>query len=106
MNIAAKLNQSVTYALRSGVGNAGDPTYGSQSTISARVEARQKILPQPDGTERQSTHVIYTATQIPLGARVWLPGASTGNNNHARTVLTANEDPSLGANQTLYQAFV
>lgn len=106
MNIRSKLNQTVTYATRSGVDSDGDPSYNSQATIPARVEVRHKIFALPDGTQKQSSHIIYTETRIPLGARIWLPGDTTTNANHARTIITENADPSLRANQTLYQTFV
>lgn len=104
MNFASKMQQSVTYASHSSMSVSGAITYASQSTISARVEFDRAFVPGPDGNPVECYHVIYSETQIPLGARVWLTGDSTGDNEQSKRVITSRSIPSLRANQFLYEA--
>lgn len=104
MNLASKLPQTVTIATKSGVGDYGDPTFGAQSTVNARVEAQRKIITGTDGEPQESSHVIYSDTLIPRGSRVWLSEDDTGDTDEARRVIDARQIPSLRNAQVLYEA--
>lgn len=104
MQLASKLNQSVTYAAHSSISATGAITYGSQSTISARVELDRRFVAGADGNPVEVNHVIYSETEIPLGARVWLPGSTAANNQHSLRVMQSISTPSLRATQTLWEA--
>lgn len=104
MNLLSKMHQTVTFATKATVDGYGDPTFSAQTAISARVESKRDILRGTDGTEIESNHVVFSATQIPLDARVWLPGDNTADDSAARRVVDSRAIPSLRNTQVLYEA--
>lgn len=99
MNFARLLPQTITRKQQSGVGSHGDPTYGSGSTMAARVQMGRDR--QFEAIEHEG--VLYTETELLVTDRVWLPGDSTSDDKLARRPLRTVASPSLGASQTLYK---
>jgi len=96
------LTDTISYSLVTGVGTAGDPTYGSILTTTARVEEDTKLTQTPDGAEWVSFHKLTTKTSLPVGSRIWLPGRSTSDADAADEV-DAIKKASLPGGGTLYE---
>lgn len=79
MSIASWLVSTVTVASKTGVDSYGKPSYGSQSTFSARVQAQSKIVRNSKGEDSNSEWRVYTLTAVALTDRLWLPGADTSS---------------------------
>jgi hypothetical protein len=99
------LDKTVSYKAPSGVSSAGDLTYGATQTASARVEQYTKIVKTSGGEERQTTHRIVTEVEIPVDARVWLPG-ETVTDSKARRAIAVNSAYLPGGGATLYETLV
>lgn len=84
--IAHLLTQTATYALRTGR-TGGNVGFGAQLTVACRHERESKIVIDADGEEKRANDAIYAETEIPIGSRVWVPGADTTDNKLARSVL-------------------
>ena len=100
------LTDTVTIAAQSGRSTQGDPTYGSQSEVTTRVEYDFKIVTTSDGKHRELTHVIYTEAEIPVGARIWLPDDDTGDDGVAKLAVTRDNASTPDALDTLYETRV
>lgn len=74
--LADMLNQSVTWYAESAstVGTYGDPTWGSGTTITARVVWTMSLVKNADGEEVASDCKVLTASAIGLRDRLLLPG--------------------------------
>ena len=86
MSLAGYMPDTITLADRTGV-TGGTPSYGSQYTAPARVEASDKKIIGTDGNELQAEHAIATETEIKTTQRIWLPGDDTTDNTEARRAL-------------------
>ena len=101
------LTDTVTVAAKSGVSGYGDPSYGAQAEVDARVEYDRKVISGPDGTELVTTHVIASSTtEIALGSRVWLPGADTDEAVEAKLVVYVKAASIPDGSDTIYEARV
>lgn len=69
------LVQTVRVQRVTGRTDYGDPQYGPEETIHARVEPTTKIVIVGDGQAYQAAHRIIAEGGIQVGDRVWLPGA-------------------------------
>ncbi len=91
MNIEHILTDNVVIATQSGVGQKGDPIFATQQTLKARVEYGTKSIIGQNGAQKQATHAIVTTAEIPIDARVWVPGANTSDNNAARKPIAVKK---------------
>lgn len=105
MNIASWLNHTVTMETRTGLNEHGDPTWSAQSTVAARVTHRQSVR-LSGRNERISNYEIASLVEIPLGARVWLPGDDTTDDNDARRVVDSENADDKSGSTRLYIAYV
>jgi hypothetical protein len=78
---------TVTAAPEAGRTVAGDPAYGAQYTLLARVEHGSRLVVGPDGNEVTAEHSFVTDSQVPLSHRVWLPGDDTGSAAASRRII-------------------
>ncbi len=85
--LAHLMTETVTIADESGRSNYGDPTFGAQSSIDAKVFFLDSTIIGVDGNEYRSTAKFATETEVTYLHRVWLPGDSTGDNTAARRPL-------------------
>lgn len=90
------LTDTVTIASVTSRSGGGDPSYGAQTAIRARVEDESKIVIAPDGNERQANHKIVSEVAIGLTDRVWLPGDDTAKANDARRPVTVKTAQTPG----------
>lgn len=108
--ITSWLVDTITIAAPSGVSNYGDPTFGAQSTLSARVEKKESIVLDINGNERRVAWQVASLTAIALNSRVWLPGDDTADNTEARrpvSIESATTKPSTygSTDTTLYMTY-
>ncbi len=82
MDVTAYFNDTITVARQTGI-TAGDPTFGAQTTMKARVERKRGTTFRSDGTETAYDHKVATTSELFLNDRVWLPGANTADANAA-----------------------
>ena len=105
MNFAHRMLETVSYKTPNGVGASGDLTYSTIGTMDARIYKKTNIVTDANGAERTSNYVVETETEIPIDSRVWLPGASTSDNNAAQRVVAAEYASTLDGSYTLYIAY-
>jgi len=105
MNLSHLMIDTITVAEVSGASTSGDPTFGAQSTLKARVEEEVGIVATADGEQTTYTHKIATETQIGVNARVWLPGANTGDNNAAMRPLVSRTAQTLSGGYRYYETY-
>ena len=60
--------QTVRLAARTGVDGYGEPTFGPEAVVRARVEGRRRLVRNDQGREVLSSHTVYLATAVPIGA--------------------------------------
>jgi hypothetical protein len=88
MSIRAYMVDTVTVVSVAGRSNAGDPVFGPQREISARVEDGGYLQRDSDGNELQAQHVLATEDEIKITDRLWLPGDDTSDFSASRRPLT------------------
>lgn len=104
MDIGHLLRATLTYRTRTGLGDRGDPTWSAAATCPARIDYRHGIVRGPGGEKLAYGVRIVTQVEIPVGARVWLPGADTASADAALTVLGADHAESIADGRTVYEA--
>ena len=106
MNVAHLLIHTLNVAVPTGVTTAGELTYGAAVAVKARVEQKQNIVKQADGTLIVVDHEFLTTTAIGTQDRVWLPGDSTGDATLARTPQVVEQVAGLDGVDTLYRVLL
>jgi hypothetical protein len=106
VNVRAWLTQSVAVATVTGRNSHGDPTFGSQRTVTARVEPLVRLLRKPNGEEVYSSHSLLTDQAIAMHERIWLPGTNPADNTAARVPLEVRVTPSKVGDFSLYQVLL
>lgn len=105
MNLGSMLTDTVTYKQRTGVSTAGDPTYGSALTASARVEHGRKIV-QVDGEQVVFEHWFTTETELKPEWRCWLPGDDTTKDEESRRVVHVRKAATPDGLTTLFEVYL
>jgi|TARA_R100000152_G_C6781653_1_gene216663 hypothetical protein len=84
MDAQLKSQLTLTISVKSAASrnNYGDITYGSASSISARVENKTETIETPEGLEKQISTVVITEDEIKLSSIVFLPGVSNSSDNN------------------------
>lgn len=103
MNLTEWFVDTVTYASPSGVDSFGSLSYAAQTTLKGRVEHETQLVVGPDNVEVAANHVIVAASEIPQGARVWLPGDDTADTTKARRILATKKAATKSGGYTLYE---
>jgi hypothetical protein len=106
MNFGHRLLSTISYATPSTVSSAGDITYSATGTMSARILYKNDIVTAPSGEQLTTSTVVETETELPVGTKVWLPGASTGDANAAKRVIQREYAATLDGSYTLYIAYL
>lgn len=68
---------------------SGDPIYGDQFTMRARVERRVAIVIRADGSEAQANTQITSESELKESDRIWLPGADTSDDEVSKRPIEA-----------------
>ncbi len=100
---------AIYVAVPSGATDAnGTRTLGASVKRSARVQGRRELVRDSNTTETMSTHVIYTDTEIPAGASIWIPhlGDTRDNLTDARHILSSGDSERLRGGDPLYKAWL
>jgi len=86
MDAQLKKQLSLTINVRAAASrnNYGDTTFGSASSMSARVENKTDVFETTTGMEERQSIVVITESEIKITDRVFLPGdsADTANLGH------------------------
>jgi len=99
MDISHLLPDTVDVAPRTGTDDNGDPSYGSVTTIDARIE-QERELTEEVGDERDSKEVFITNGTIADDYVVWLPSQNSGTPSDGQRVDTIERaDPLSGGNE-------
>jgi hypothetical protein len=95
---------TITVAPLSSTSSAGDPSFGSQTTIKGRVEHKSKLV-VADNQEVQAEHRIVSEVEIDRESRIWLPGDDTTKQSAGRRVITTGEADTTDG-YTLYETYL
>lgn len=104
-NAAHLMTHTVTKASKSSRANSGDPTFGTQTTIKARVEHRSKLIMKADGNEQMAESRLISESEILLTDRVWLPGDNTAVVNESKQPIAVGR-ADTPAGYMLYEAWL
>jgi hypothetical protein len=100
--ITPLLTDTVYLASVTGRNSAGQATWGTATSVAARVETNEKSFDGPNGTTIKTMHRVFlNTTRVPLeGDRIWLPGANHNNANESRTIYQVERLPGLTSGST------
>lgn len=96
------LIDTITIAQQSSVSESGDPAYGTQATVRARVQRGK----DRNAEEIEHTHVIYTSTAIRVTDRVWLPEDDASSAEAARVPQAVQQTQGLDGDDTLFKVLI
>tara|TARA_Y100001938_G_scaffold138943_1_gene205139 strand:- start:136 stop:462 length:327 start_codon:yes stop_codon:yes gene_type:complete len=82
--LKSQLRETIYVATASSVDAAGDATFAAAASRLARVVNVSDTIEQADGTKLKTTVAIITEAEIPMNARVWLPGVDQTDNSLSR----------------------
>lgn len=102
MTFDHRFTDTVTVKSQTGVNSHGDPTYGAASAVSARVQRGK----DRDDDSIDHVAVIYSATEIKVDDRIWLPGETTTDDDKARKAVKVSVSPSLDGSYKLYKSLL
>lgn len=97
------MTETISYKRQTSHTAAGDPSFGSLSTMKARIERQQ--LEQGDGEGRRSSNApdLYTYEQLKLGDLVWYPEDNTSDVNASKRVVICAPLRALDGTLTHYE---
>jgi hypothetical protein len=97
-----ELTETITVKSQSSVDSDGDPSYGSASTMAARIQRGK----DRDAEEIDHSMVLYTSTAIAVTDRVWLPEDDTSSADAARVPVSVSSSKDLDGGETLYKVLI
>jgi hypothetical protein len=101
MDWTHRLLSTITYQTKAGFSD-GDFTWNTAATAKARVWQQYRVTTGAGGQELVTTHQVATQTDIPEGARVWIPGGDTTKVGESFSVLFRETADTLDGSYTLY----
>lgn len=105
--LVSQLRQTVYVAQKTAVDNYGQSTWGTPAAVACKVQISQKVIAGPDGEKYSTTHKIFTAsTELPLDARVWLPGTNQSDAKLARRIVSSETLLDERGNVDHYEAMI
>jgi hypothetical protein len=111
MLIGPWLVHSVTRKRRTGVSSRGDPTFGSASTVRARVERKRTMVRDAGGKEVVSSARMALLDEPRLDDLYWLPSIGgetaddTTSDDAARSPLSIEVATNQTGNQKLWMVY-
>ncbi len=111
MLISSWLIHSVTRKRRTGITTAGDPSYGSTTTVAARVEFVQRKLRSAEGKEVVSTCEMAMTEEPRYDDLYWLPSIAgttaddTASDDAGRTPLSIKGATNKIGTQRLWMIY-
>lgn len=100
------MTDTVYYATESSLDSRGSVTYGATTSTTARVEASTETVTGADGLQRQATHRIFSESEIPLRARVWVPGDDSTDATKARYPIRTGKASFPDGSDTAYETYL
>lgn len=84
------LTETAYYKTPSSITSAGVETFGAAVSFLCRTELRNNyhgpmFMPRA-GEDTEHMHLLFTTTNVPDNARVWLPGDSNADNTLAKKI--------------------
>lgn len=104
MNIDSWLIHTATVATQTGRSGGGDPTFGPQTTVRARIERNVRMSVGAEEVLRD-VHAMVTRDPITVASRVWFPGDDTSSPLAARRPLATKSAPTRDGSFTLYETY-
>lgn len=105
MKINHLLRDTVTYAPRTGTDKHGDPKFGSQTEISARVELGTRVR-NSEGDIIGREDKLITDADVSDDDMFWLPDADTSNNREARRAKDLRKGDALSTGDPLVEVIL
>jgi hypothetical protein len=111
MLIGAWLIHTVTRKRRSGIGSKGDPSFGSATTVRARVEFTRKLVRSSDGKEVVSTSSMALLDEPQHDDIYWLPSVAgspaddTASDDAGRTPISITGAVTKLGSQRLWMVY-
>lgn len=111
MLLGGWLIHSVTRKQRTGVNSKGDATYGSATTLPARVEFKRRLIRKADGVEVACVGLFSTQTPVKYDDIFWLPAVGgspaddTASHDAARQPLQIESAETKDGTQMLWQVY-
>lgn len=91
MNVAGRLNETVSRKTTTATSSYGDPTYGSATTFAARVERTSGVSYSAQGSALQYTHRMFSLTSVDLTDLVFFSEDNTSDNNTGHRPASVTE---------------
>ena len=105
MAYSSMLTGKVTVASATGKDAYGDPSFGSQRVISARVENSTNTITDSSGRERIRNTQIATTERLGLTDRVWLPGTDTTDVAQSRRPMRIDSASTPHGSFTVFMTY-
>ena len=75
------LVQTIGVGRVTGFSSSGTPLGATISDVKAYIEIKAGVVPEPGGTEKRTTHLIITESEIQLDDDIYLPGVARVTTN-------------------------
>ena len=106
MNIASWLKETIVIAQPDGTRtDSGEPGYGANANVAARVERRDKLIRDMNGNEINITHAIATDQEIGMQAKIWLPEQTPASDPPHKPVKV-EASPDKNSNYVVYHTYI
>ena len=106
MSYSSMLTAKITIAATSGNDAYGDPSFGTQRVVSARVENSSNTVTDATGRERVSNTQVATTERLGLTDRIWLPGTDTTNVSEARRPMKIDSASTPHGTFTVFMTYL
>lgn len=100
------LTHRITVADASGRNAYGDPAFGAQRIMAARVVGKVNRVIGRDSEEITTDTVLYLAEPVSLEARIWLPGADVADAGAARRPVSITSSPDIDGGDGLITVYL
>jgi hypothetical protein len=100
VSLASWMRDAVTVASQAGANESGDPTYGPQRTLKARVVYGASV----GKTENPPEVVVYCEQELLVTDRIWLPGADPADANAASRPAKVGRARAMTGARSLWKA--
>ena len=106
MSYSSMLTAKITVAVATGKDSYGDPSFGIQRVVSARVENSSNTITDASGRERISNTQIATTERLGLKDQIWLPGTDTTNVSEARRPMRIDSASTPHGSFTVFMTYL
>lgn len=100
VRLAGWMIDTITVASQVGVSGSGDPSYGMQRLLKARVVYGLKAGP----SENPPATVVYCESELVVSDRIWLPGADPAEPNESLRPVSVERARDMRGARALWKA--